>query len=197
MTGIYTDERLRNAVAFAHSCCDRYHKHLHYKALYYPLEYIVTEEQIQEAREELARAKERVYAEHSNHLLFVGMGSRYAPRYEDDVCNHRIRTEFTNRHGHRYFIEFTVHGKGNGFNIDHAIDRDKEIELNSDWNRQGEYYNFKGLETSRIGYSRDFTRRNVLNIVNEYFDCAFAEIVIDHDTIFVDDREIICHSPKQ
>ena len=197
MTGIYTDERLRNAVAFAHGCCDRYHKHLHYKALYYPLEYIVTEEQIQQAKEELTRAKERVYAQHSNHLLFVGMGSEYAPRFEDDVCNHRIRTEFTNRHGHRYFIEFCTLAKGNGFSITFAIDRDKEIELNSDWNKQGEYYHFKGLTTSKIGYTLDYTKRNILNIVNEYFDCAFSEVIIDQHTIHPDDREIICHSPKQ
>lgn len=196
MQGIYADEKLRKAVAYAHGCCDRFHKHLHYKALSWPIEYIVTEQQIQEAKDELARAKERVYDEHSNHLLFVGMGSDYAPRYEDDVCNYRIRTEFTNRHGHRYFIEFSTLAKGNGFSIHYAIDRDKEIELNRASDRQGEYYNFKGLEMSKIGHTQDYTKHNILNIVNQYFDCCFKRVVVDSYTIGMADRAIICFSPK-
>jgi hypothetical protein len=196
MQGIYTDEILRKAVAYAHSCCDQSYKHLHYKALGWPFEYIVTEQQIHEAKEELARAKERIYAEHSNDLLFVGMGSDYAPRYEDDVCNYRIRTEFTNRHGHRYFIEFSTLAVGYGFAIPFAIDRDKEIELNGAIDRQGEYYNYKGLQLSKIGHTQDYTNRNILNLVNHYFDCCFKRVVVDNYTICMDDRDIICESPK-
>lgn len=65
MTEIYTDEQLRNAVAYAHRCCDRNSNFLHHKALFYPIEYIVTEEQIAEAKTELQKAKNRVFADHS------------------------------------------------------------------------------------------------------------------------------------
>lgn len=194
---IYIDDDFLTAVAYAHGCLDRYHKHLHYKALSYPIEYIVTEKQIAQAKAQLARRKDEVYTAHGNDLLFVGMGAEYKPRYEDDVCNYRIRTEFLNKHGKRYFIEFTSHAKGFGFSIDHAIDRDKEIELNRDFNRQGEYYNYKRLETKRLGHRLVFIKSNILKIVNKYFDCCFQNVIVDQHIIHTTDREIICESPKK
>jgi len=195
---IYTDESFRNSVAFAHPCCDSGGRFKYYGTCTYPQRYIVTEQHIAEAKKEYERAKAETYEKHSNDLLFVGVGSTYAERYPDDVCNHRIRTEFKNKDGHHYFIEI-CRGRDDGkyfggFNITYAIDRDLEIRLNSDFHRQGEYYHFKGL-TSRIN-NPEYTLTNVLELVNREFDCKFRNIIIDNYNIHPDDREIICESPK-
>ncbi len=195
---IYTDESFRNSVAFAHPCCDSGGRFKYYGTCTYPQRYIVTEQHIAEAKKEYERAKAETYEKYSNDLLFVGIGSTYAERYPDDVCNHRIRTEFKNKDGHRYFIEICRgHDDGKyfgGFQITFSIDRDLEIRLNSDIHRQGEYYHFKGLTSRRN--NPEYTLTNVLELVNREFDCKFRNIIIDNYNIHPDDREIICESPK-
>lgn len=49
MAEIYTDEKLRNAIADPCTCYDRNFKFLHLKAVGYPVEYTVTEEQVAKA----------------------------------------------------------------------------------------------------------------------------------------------------
>lgn len=121
---IYTSEKFRNEVAFAHGC--KYEGRPEYKkTCSYPVEYIVTEAQIAEATKERERAKIQTVKDNEGKLMFVGMGMEYAPRYKDDVCNHRIRTEFVNAEGHRFFIELGT-GQGEQMRIDHSIDRDLE-----------------------------------------------------------------------
>lgn len=216
---IYTDENFRNAVAYAHQQCNARGNFIHYIALAYQLRYIVSEEQITEAKELLRRAKIKIFNDHSNDLLFCSMGGSYPARYEDDVCNHRIRTEFLNKDGRRFFIEFG-NVRGDNLRIDHSIDRDMENEykiksnlafierkkhtFRSDkWELcdlevkkyQGQpYHNYAGLE--HLDEPIKYTRQNILNIVNEKFDCNFKAIIIDQNTIHPDDSEIICSSPK-
>ena len=65
---IYTNEKFRNEVAFAHTCLDINHKFKHKKTCDYPDEYIVTEEQIKEAEEERQRAKAETIEKNKNKL---------------------------------------------------------------------------------------------------------------------------------
>lgn len=192
---IYTNEEFRNRVAFAHQCCDSGGRFKYFGTCSYPQRFIVTEQQIAEAKKEYERAKAEVYDKYYNDLLFVGMGSDYAPRYEGDPCNYRIRTEFTNKDGHRFFIELSRMAKGDGMWITFSLDRDRQIELNDDPHRQGEYYNFHNLQNKDLGQT--YTHDNILRLVNAHFDCCFKNIVIDNYNIHPDDREIICESPKQ
>lgn len=192
---IYTNEKFRNAVARAYKCYDQYHHFLYRFVLNKFNKYIVTDEQITEAKMELQRAKAEVYRKHGNDLLFVCMGCDYKPRYEGDPCNYRILTEFTNRFGHRFLIEFSRAPTDEGFFIIFAIDRDREFELKSDPERQQEYCNYKGLETTT--FNQAYTKDNILKLVNEQFDCLFRKVIIDQHTISMDDREIICESPKE
>jgi hypothetical protein len=214
---INTDQKMRNAVAFAHEC------HTgggfdHFCALAYPQRYIVTQEQINEAKAVLAKAKEEVFSKHRNNLLFVSMGCNYEARYEDDPCNHRIRTEFLNKDGHRFFIEICAMGQ-DGMFVDFSIDRDCEIEyetkraalrnelngLQKDDPRRDELkkkmadsqqcnpgYHFGGIEHANLELK--YTKQNILKLVNETFGCLFKNIIIDQHTISCDDREIICYS---
>lgn len=220
---IYTNEKLRNAVAYAHGCYDSSHNFKHFKALCFPVEYIVTEDQITEAKELLRQAKNRILNTHQNDLLFCCMGMEYSPRFNDDVCNHRIRTEFINKDGRRFFVEFGT-GLGENLRVDHSIDRDLEkqcdIIANEVWQKikiaekernfelrdklrldlqeahKQPYHNYAGLERMSEISQIKYTKQNILNLVNEKFGCNFKNIVIDQWTIHPDDSEIICISPK-
>lgn len=181
---IYTSEEFRNQVAGAHSCYDSTMHFKHKATCSYPTEYIVTDEQITEAKIEIKRAKEQAIKDSAGKLVFVGMGMTYEPRYEDDVCNHRIRTEFTNAHGHKFFIEVGT-GTSDRMRIDYAIDRENGREVASS---EGAY-NYKGLEHKRE--LPKYTKQEVLKLVNEYFDCNFSEIIIDNYNLNTDDYSSI------
>jgi hypothetical protein len=180
---IYSNEELRNQVAFAHEQCDKSGNFLRRITCSYPLTYIVNDEQIAAANAERLRAKKQVIQDNLGKLMFVGMGNTYEEKYPDDVCNYRVRTEFINPDGNKFFIEFTgINGK---MHIDHAIDRTKETKLNGDFKRQSEYYNYKGLE--RNNNELAYTKSNILEVVNKYFECNFKEIVIDNYNVSTED----------
>jgi len=189
---IYKDEKFRNAVAYAHACADAQGRHKHFLALMYPIDYIVTSEQITIAQKEVERAKKEALKNLGNKLVFVGMGMTYSPRYEGDVCNHRIRTEFQNPSGRRFFIELGTGKSGTELmRCDHAIDRTRQDELNDHPEHQGEFYNYLGLERNQWP---KYSLSAILKLVNENFECKFTEIEIDNFTLSPD--EFICKSPK-
>lgn len=196
---IYTDEKLRNEVAFAHGFTRGAAQGR--KTCSYPDEYIVTDEQIKEAQAERERAKKRTIETNKGNLLFTGMGMVYEPRFDGDICNHRIRAEFSNAHGRRFFLEIgTAYYTRNceSFRVDHAIDRTRQQELNDAIDKQGEFYNYRGLEVKRpmdrhamlLRYDHD----TVLKFVNDNFNCHFKAVVIDNYNVSTDD--VISESPQ-
>jgi hypothetical protein len=214
---IYTDEAFRNDVAFAHQYADKNSVVLGRKTCSYPIEYKVTDEQIKLAEIERQRAKKQTVKDNKGKLMFVGMGCTYEPRYKDDVCNHRIRTSFTNAEGKKYFIELGT-GNGHQMRCDHSVDRDLEYEYeeivanlrkerdsvkrySDEWDElclqidkytKQVYYNYQGLEHK--GDLPKYTLQNVLNLVNKYFNCNFKEIVIDNYNVSTEDYTSV--SPK-
>jgi hypothetical protein len=188
---IFENEKFRNEVAFAHVCESKEGHFLHFKTCAWPKEYIVTLDQIHAAAECRKLAKIETIRKHKNDLIFVAMGSDYSPAYEDDVCNFRIRTEFKNKEGHLFFIEFSKGLKDN-LCIDFSIDRDKQIELNDSHLRQNEFYNYKNLQREKLNLK--YTKENVLNVVNTYFNCCFKTVIVDSFNLSCDD--LICESPK-
>ena len=220
---IYTDVKFRNEVAFAHGFSNSKLNFKGFQTCTYPNEnrVFVTEEQIKQAKEERERAAKETLTKHKNDLLFVGMGMNYKPRYKNDVCNHRIRTEFLNSEGKQFFIEVGT-GRGNDMRIDFAIDRNLQIEYDKkntlyferiraekqkenpntkkiDSLREKQkvfqsqpYYNYNNLE--RSGRTLKYTLQNVLKLVNKNFNCNFKNIVIDYYNISC--NGIICESPK-
>ena len=164
MKEIYTNKKLRNAVANAHSCLDQYMKFKHKKALYYPIEYIVNEEQIAEAKAERERASAETIRANVGNLLFTGMGSD--KELGGGVTNHRFRAAFMNDAGKSCFVEFsycdTKHAP-DCLNIDFFI---------TDYKEERETYN-------RGGYvKKDMAR--VLEFVNNGFGCSFKGVFIDN-----------------
>ena len=183
---IYTNIKLRNAVAYAHQCCDKNGNFMHYKALLYPQSFIVNIDQINEAKAEIKRVKNILIesAKTDNKIYFTGMGMEYQERYDDDVCNHRIRAEFKNKIGRTFFIEFGT-GRVNNLRIDHAIDKSLQKRREEERVSIQDYNNFKGLE--RNGDLGIYSKVNLLSIINKYFNCNFSEIIIDNYNISPDD----------
>ncbi len=189
---IYSNENFRNSVAFAHGYCNAGGELINRQTCSYPVRYIVTDAQIEKAKKELKRAKQETFEKHFNDLLFVGMGMEYPARYEDDVCNHRIRTEFLNKDGKQFFVEFGT-GRGEEMRVDYSVDRDLEKIRKSEKSQRQDYYNYKNLEKMQ---PIKYTKTNILNLVNNVFICDFKKIVVDNYTVSCNDKEIICVSPK-
>lgn len=188
---IYTSEKFRNEVAYAHQYADKTGKVLGRKTCAYPNEYYVTEEQVAQAQEEVKAAKVRAIEANKGKLLFVGMGMTYEPKYEGDPGNHRIRTEFQNPNGRRFFIELGTgainkdHSQSDRMRIDYAIDRTRQDELKDAHDKQSQFYNYKGLEM-RKNFSR-YHVREILKLVNDNFDCNFSEMVVDNYNLSTED----------
>lgn len=195
---IYSIEKFRNEIAYAHDHLDS-NSNFKYKATCsWPVKYIVTNKQIEEAKKELDRKTKEIQEKHKNDLLFVGMGCAYDTDIE--IGNHRIRTEFLNSEGLQIFVEFSKSCKlkENGigsFVCTHSVNRSKEIKLKSSFDRQGEYYNFEGLEQDGGLKYMDYTRQTILELVNRIFNCKFKNIIIDNYNIRCDG--IVCESPKE
>ena len=194
---IYSDGKTLHEVALAHKCCDKNLVKVGYCAMIYPKRYLVTVEQVQEAKRELQEAKSRVFKEHKQDLLFVGMGMPFEPNAENyfsDVGNHRIRTQFLNSDGHEYFVEFGLGLRGQ-MRVDFSIDIELKEFYNDDYEHQGEFYNFMGLER-KSGKVGEYSKQNILDLVNTIFGCNFNKVVVDNYVIYPDDQRVICESPK-
>lgn len=213
---IYTNESFRNAVAFAHKCYDKYSCFLHYKALDYPNEYIVTTEQIEAAKTEYNRAKaEKVANLQKGQFVFVAMGCDRPIKTEDEINNHRVRTEFKNTEGRHFFVEFCYLEKQDSYTCDYSIDRDLENEYSEklnealskrnalekfspEWNEANKvcekyrgqpYYNYGGIQHK--SNSERFTKGNILKLINETFGCNYISVEVDEHTLRTED--FICH----
>tara|TARA_R110001592_G_C13090638_1_gene743404 strand:+ start:173 stop:805 length:633 start_codon:yes stop_codon:yes gene_type:complete len=195
---IYTDESFRNKVAHAHGCWTSHpNSEFKYKATCdYPQNHIVTEEQIQIAKDLIVKAKEKTLEENKGKLLFVGMGMSYTKdEYNDDILNHRIRSEFKAPNGKVFFVEFGTMADYKTIRCDFSIDRTRQhwLEEKKRTMSQDGVYNYAGLEKNQcLGR---YNKKNILNLVNHHFDCNFKELVVDNYNISCDG--IICESPSK
>jgi hypothetical protein len=185
---IYTDEKLRNAVAFAHGCCNSIGQLEYKEALMYPISYKVTDEQIKEAKLLIEKRTKEVLKNNKTNLLFRGMGMEFEPTIKDGVGNHRIRTSFLNDDGIKCFIELGTSCKGNFLRIDHALFNYLEQETREQQNK----YNYKKLESETPVL--EYTYKNVLELVNKYFNCSFKKIVLDNYSDLYN-KGVLCVSP--
>lgn len=165
---IYRNKKLRNEVAYAHACHTSHEtgaKFKHKKTCSYPIEYIVTEEQIKLAKEELERSSRATIAVNKGNLLFTGMG--VVRDLGNGVTNHRFRANFETVRGTKAFIEFSyVDTKENPdcLHIDFAF-------LGDDCNKHR--CDFEG---NMIPKSIDL----VLEMINQNFQTDFKKIIIEN-----------------
>lgn len=211
---IYTDEKFRNEVAYANSHCDTRGNLLYFGTLSYPKVYIVSKEQKDKALKEIERSKAEFIANYkSGELVFMAMGGDFNNGHSD-IQNHRIRAEFKNIEGHRYFIELLyVDNKTfkSTFFCDFSVDRDMEEDYNDklsdcydemsklkrhspEWERLNllrekysdqPYYNAFGI--GKKAFAEDFTKENVLKLINSTFNCNYKTLYVDRYTLSTDD----------
>jgi len=210
------NEKLTREVNYSHGVCDKYSVHQFYCTMYGGKRYKTTLEQKEQAAKLYEINKQRAIKNVGNKLVFVGMGCEYSAKYEDDVCNHRIRTEIVNPQGRRFFIEVGT-GRGEDMRIDHVVDRDQEDEYNAkateyrqkiedeggfwrigkghelyekyqEYNNQP-YYWYKHEQWKNL--KTKYTKANVLSLVNILFDCNFTEIEIDYNHLRTDDYKSV------
>lgn len=160
-----------NAIQYAVGCYDENQKFKYFRACSYPVEYIVNEEQIKQARE-IANDRKRNILENikANDLVFVAMGGDYSGA-KNDVCNHRIRCNFTNSNGKRFFIEI-IKCRECGFFIEFSIDLDKQEENEKKRIKAQTEYNAMGVERQLI--NKPFTWANVLAFINNTYNCCYT-----------------------
>lgn len=214
-----TNEKFTREVNYSHSVCDKYSVHQYYCTMYGGKRYKTTLEQKEQAQKLYEINRQKAIANVGNKLVFVGMGMEYKARYNDDVCNHRIRTEILNPQGKRFFIEVGT-GRGENMRIDFVVNRDQENEYNEklqfyrkEIEAKGGFNKVYNSDPSMIAY-RDYqnqpyywykydqwknldtkyTKENVLKLVNSLFDCNFTEMEIDYNHLTIDDYTSV--SPK-
>ena len=184
---IYSDMQFCKKVANAYKYYDSKMVFIHLKTCSYPIEYIVTIEQIEIAKQEVEKQKQLLLNSIENKLVFVGMGMTYKSLVENDVCNYRIRTNIVNKNNQKFFVEF---GTTNQYiekepNVKY-IRVDYAIDLTDPLNQK---YNHNNLERKNLKV--EYTLDNILKIVNYNFDCNFTEILIDNHLLSTDEYKSI------
>ena len=182
---------IRNAC----KCCYSDGSFRYYRTVTYPTEYIVSEHQIEIAAKLYDKRHDEVLANiKKGELVFRAMGGSYSPRFEDDVCNHRMRCYFKSSCGRTWFAELCRTSeereeKGIGFYYDFAfgvIDGKSCYDISPSFPiiEQGghRFYN-------RDIY-RPFTWKNVLEEINSRFGCNYTSARLEN--YFVGYKEWVC-----
>ena len=219
---IYTNEELLINISTAHGCYDSSHQLKYFKAFgIYPDAYIVTRQQIDLAKQELARLKaEKITNLKAGELVFIGTGMDYESRFDSDIYNHIIRATFKNDKGRTYFVEFSKNGNTSlkdvyfwctfSINEDWRVEQEaKSLRLmekrnsfkrySKDWeeahkeykaNDHQRYYNAFGIEHK--GFEMQFTKENLLNLINETFECSYTSLSVDRFIFSTSDIVCFC-----
>jgi len=181
------DDRFMHNIVYAVTCCDAGGKFKYKKAMTQYTnarkEFIVNEKQIKEAKKEYERRKGIILKSIKNKLVFVGMGMDFKPSTPEHIGNHRIRTYFLNNEGVKCFVEFGSSANNNFLRVDHAL---MNIVEDEDENKQR--IDLEKLKSSEIEY----TKQNILRLVNEHFNCNFKEVEVF--SYFISTEDYICKS---
>ncbi len=215
-----TNERLTREVCFSHGVGNANSQIEFYCTLYLGKRYKTTLEQKEQAKILYDLNVKKALKNIKNKLVFVGMGMEYEPKYNDDICNHRIRTEITNPEGRKFFIEVGTWGN-ELTRIDHVIDRDQQNDYNKKLiyireqiNQRGGFNKVSHSDPLYVKYKKyqeqpyhwykkdvwkdlktNYTKKNIIDLVNNLFDCHFTEMEIDYNHLTTDIYSSI--SPKK
>lgn len=213
---------LTKEMNYAHPVGDSMGNTLFNCTMYRGKRYKTDKEMIDKAAILYKENKDKAISNVGNKLVFVGMGCNYTKRYDDDVCNHRIRTELINKDGKRYFVELGTCGNEK-MRADHVVDRDLEdiysnklIEIRNEIEKNGGFLRISHNDPLMISYKKyqnqpyywfekekveslinkgiKYTNENVLKFVNDIFGCKFTEMEVDY--YHLNTSDFTCVSPK-
>jgi len=158
-------------------------------------DYKVSAELQSKAKKEYQKRKNKIIKNIGNKLVFVGMGMDFEPSTINHIGNHRIRTYFENNDGIMCFIEFGTTMDKDFLRCDHGLMNTKKD--NSEWKSIGEREQTEQrvsvVENIRGDYI-EFTKENVLKLVNENFNCSFKEVEVAE--YFVSTSDYTCKSKR-
>ena len=180
---LITDDKMLYKIANASPCYRSDGKTLiHYRTVTYPTEYIVTEEQIAEAKRLVKIRHDEILREIGfNELVFSPIGMSYEHPNKDNVRNYRIRCKFRNLKGETFFVEFSFF-ENTGVWCTVNICLDKE-----DGGRG--YYDAKQLENKCLAH--EFTFSHILGLINRQFKCCYKSArLLSSSIVFYD--EYVC-----
>lgn len=170
------DIKKLKAVAYAHTAIYR-NNEKKLIALNWLDRFEVTPLQKEAALETIEELKEKELKEHKDKLIFINMWADFKSIWGDFISNHRIRSIFKNKLGVLCFCEVWTK-----FNDDSLMRGDFFIK---NYNSDNEEYN-NGLIRDLHYYDVNYTKTNLLELVNDYFNCNFSEIYIS-DILSPDD----------
>lgn len=190
------EDKWISCIAKPVTCCDKYHKFSHYRTLSYPVEYIITEEQINKAKELYAIRKAETLASISKgELAFYPMGGDFKTKLENGVGNYRIICHFKNSVGHNYSIELCGNPEQeHQFYVDFSVDQDllkqRELEMELEYERRRkanghwqipiiqDYYNCFNL--SKQYQNIPFTFKHIVEFINRIYGCTYNSARLIH-----------------
>ena len=196
------DDRFIHNINFAVSCCDEYGNLKYKKAMTeYSIaerEFIVNDEQIKTGKKEYNRRKQEILNNiKTNELCFVGMGMDFNPVDNEHIGNHRIRTDFKDNNGVLCFVEFGTAINTDFLMCNYAL---KDIKKNvSEWQslkHQDETEKRVYLLENLRGGNIEYTKKNILKLVNDNFDTNFKDIKVFSYFINTDDYNSISKNIK-
>lgn len=197
------DDRMLHLLAYPTESVDKDGRHICYHTVTYPVEYVMSEDQIMTARGlfDLRRA-ELIDSIVPGELVFGAMGGRRTPIEPDGFTNYRARCQILDSHGNRYLIEVQGLPKG-GWWVSEAVDYTKEkiydekCRAVAAWNREHlsmgqhkacppqDYNNAFGLKNKQ--FDEPYTYANILKRINEASGCRFTSCRLIQDIVSYED----------
>lgn len=152
------------------TCLDQYGKFEYYRSCSYPIEYIVTPEQIERAKTEYnRRRREELESLQPGILAFVPMGMDFDVKLDNSPNNHRIRCNFYNSKGHKYLIELTATMDKKQYSVNFSVDVDLEEQRKGTFIQ--DYYGACGL-TCNVKIPATWPA--ILQLVNRAYKCNYT-----------------------
>lgn len=188
------EDKWISAMADPTSCYDSNHMFTHYKTCSYPIEYIITEDLIEKAKDLFKiRHKEIIDSIGCGVLAFRAQGGDFKSELKGGIGNYRICCYFKNNIGQKFFIELcSKAGHDYKFYVSYSIDEDlrtkREKELHEAYEKREkehgfysivdkqDYYNCKHIEHET--FDIPFTFDNVVKFINELFGCSYKKGIL-------------------
>ena len=130
---------------------------------------IIQKEEVERAKVKLEKLKkeEEKEAKEKNLIIFSEMGMNFKAQ-DGFIWCHRIRANFYDNDGVKCFIEVWPKADKNLMRCDYAIyDYDNK-----------KIYNYKNLETIINESKLEYTNKDLLIMINSYFNCDYSGILI-------------------
>jgi len=163
------------------ACKDKEGKFKYFSTTEYPIRHKVTNEQRESATKEIEYRKNKELKE--NDLIFINMWMSFEPKNEFYIWNHRVRAYFKNKSNHLCFVEVWTNNRKQK---DRPENQTMCGDFSYNYKLNPENYNhwnlLNDINNDIIGY----TKPQLLEIVNNYFDCNYKEIYFS-DLLYCDE----------